>query len=62
MTEDDRKLLDKLMTLLESSDSECFEFIDDLRLIPGSEDIIALIEEFDFEAAAKALDKFINNS
>ena len=56
MTIDVRNLLQELKSLLDSSNSECLEYINDLRSIPGSEDIIMHIEEFDFESAAEALD------
>jgi len=59
--EDARKLLEKLEPLLKSYDTECLGFINDLRLIPGSEEIVMYMEKFNFKSAAKAFDDFLNN-
>jgi len=50
-----RALLEELLPLLEASDSESMELIDNLRLIPGSDKLIICIEEFDFDSAIKEL-------
>ena len=49
--------LDKLKPLLEASNIECLEFIDSLHLIPGSENLIVYMENFDYEAALEALNE-----
>jgi len=54
--EETRKLLEKLEPLLKSGDTECLEFIDSLRLIPGTEKLVMHMEEFDFESAAEVLE------
>ncbi|MCL2805398.1 MAG: ATP-binding protein [Treponema sp.] len=54
--EETRKLLEKLKPLLKSSDAECLEFTDSLKLISGSEELIMHIEKFDFSSAEKALE------
>jgi len=55
LTEDARVELEKLEPLLKASDMECLEFIDSLHLIPGSENLISYMENFDYEAALEAL-------
>ena len=50
-----RELFDKLEPLLDSGNFECLELIGDLRGIPGSEELIAQIEDFYFSAAQKTL-------
>jgi HPt (histidine-containing phosphotransfer) domain-containing protein len=49
------ELLEKLEQMLNSGNSECFDLIDSLCRIPGSEKMIELIEDFDFEQAAAVL-------
>ena len=61
LTEENRILLKKLEPLLKSYDTECLGFIDGLRLIPGSEEIVMYMEKFNFKSAAKALDDFLNS-
>jgi len=60
LTTDAVALFEKLEPLLKSSNTECLEFVDDLRLIPGSEQIIMYIEDFDFESAVEALEALKN--
>ena len=48
-------LFRKLEPLLETGDSECHTFIDDLRRIPGSESLIRQIEDFEFDFAVEEL-------
>jgi len=59
MIVDARNLLEKLEPLLKSSDPECFELTDSLRLIPGSEELVAYMEDFDFESAVEVLYKLL---
>ncbi|MCL2628549.1 MAG: ATP-binding protein [Oscillospiraceae bacterium] len=54
---DAARVLEKLEPLLKSSSSECLEFVDSLRLIQGTEDLVMYIEDFDFKSALKALEK-----
>jgi len=56
-----RKLLDELEPLLIDNDPESLEFIDDLRLIPESENLIRLIENFEFKSAIVMCNKLKNN-
>jgi PAS domain S-box-containing protein len=50
-----RDLLEKLAPLLDSGNLESLNFVDDLRSVPGSGELIGQIEGLYFEAAAKAL-------
>jgi HPt (histidine-containing phosphotransfer) domain-containing protein len=50
-----RELIEKLEPLLCSGNLESLNFIDDLRSIPGSGELIRQIDDLDFEAALKAL-------
>jgi CheY-like chemotaxis protein len=50
-----RELLEILEPMFEDGDLECLKFIDSLRLIPGSEDLIRKMENLDFEPATAAL-------
>ena len=50
-----RELLAKLEPLLKSGNPECLKFVDELRSIPGSGELIKQIEDFYFDAAAKLL-------
>ncbi|MCL2684511.1 MAG: Hpt domain-containing protein, partial [Synergistaceae bacterium] len=50
-----RKLLDELEPLLESGNPECRKMIDDIRVMPGSDELVRQMEDYDFDAAAVAL-------
>jgi len=60
--EDDaaRKLLEDLEPMLKDSDPESMSFINELRLIPGSEVLIKHITNFDFELALDSLSGLID--
>jgi HPt (histidine-containing phosphotransfer) domain-containing protein len=45
----------KVESMLKESDPECLSWIDTLRLMPGSEELIDQMEEYDFKSAAKTL-------
>jgi len=45
----------KLEPLLEDGDTECLVLIDEIRMIPGSGNLVQQIEELDFEQALRAL-------
>jgi len=49
------ELINKLEPLLENSNIECLAFINDLRMIPGSEGLIRYMENIDFVPAYKLL-------
>ncbi|MCL2808585.1 MAG: ATP-binding protein, partial [Treponema sp.] len=51
-----QKLLEKLEPLLKRGDPECLDLIDELRLIPGSGELIVSMEKFDFKSA---MDSFV---
>ena len=55
-----RELFEKIEPLLAMGNPECRKFIDSLRLIPGSEELIQQIEDFDFEPAVATLAKLKN--
>ena len=50
-----RELFATLEPLLEDGNPECLHCIDSLRLLPGSEELIALLEDMEFEKALAAL-------
>ena len=52
-----QKLLDKLEPMLNESDYDSMSFIEDLKLIPGSEELIKRIDNFDFTPALESLQK-----
>jgi HPt (histidine-containing phosphotransfer) domain-containing protein len=54
-------LFDKLEPLLTSSNTECMALLNNVRAVPGGEALAARIEDFDFEAAAKALSDLRKN-
>jgi len=49
------KFIEKVEPLLEDSDPECLNFIDGLRMMPGSEELIHQMENLDFEQALATL-------
>jgi len=55
------KLFEKLEPLLEDCDTECLVFAEYLRFVPGSEDLIKAIEEFNFNEAHKLLIELKDN-
>jgi HPt (histidine-containing phosphotransfer) domain-containing protein len=56
-TEYSRKLLDELLPVLESGNAKCYEFLDELRHVPGSEELIEQITDFDLRSAVITLNK-----
>ncbi|MCL2044566.1 MAG: ATP-binding protein [Treponema sp.] len=48
-------LFEKLQPMLENINPECIAMLDDIRVIPGSQDLVRQIENYDFEAAARTL-------
>jgi len=56
MSEKTRELLEKLEPLLKAGNPECLEFIDSLRLIPGSDELVMYMEKYDFDSAIKVLE------
>ena len=54
-TEEARKWLDELEVLLDDGDTECLSYIENLQKIPGSEELIHQIENFDFQPAIKTI-------
>jgi len=50
-----RELFATLEPLLEVGNPKCLHCIDSLRLLPGSEELIALMEDMEFEKALKTL-------
>jgi len=51
----ERELIEKVKTLLEMGNPECRDLIDNLGLIPGSEELIRQIEDLDFGPALATL-------
>jgi CheY-like chemotaxis protein len=56
-TEEKQVLINKLELLLEGGNPECLSLIDSLRAMPGSEEMIAQMENFNFDEAKKILDE-----
>ena len=54
-----KRLLRSLKPLLSDSDFDCLSYIEELRLIKGSESLIEQIESLDFPLALKALDELM---
>jgi len=50
------ELIDRLGPLLWSGSTESLALVDDLRVVPGSEELIGQIEDFDFASAAGSLE------
>jgi len=51
------ELLDELEPLLKDVDMECMTLVDRLKQIPGSEELVKQMEDFDFENALKTLEE-----
>jgi HPt (histidine-containing phosphotransfer) domain-containing protein len=54
-----RELLGKLEPLLIKGSTECLKMIETLRTVPGSEELIRQIEDFDFKLAHGTLKKLL---
>ena len=54
-TESARELFGKLEPMLEMGNPKCLELVDSLRLIPGSEELIKQMDDFDFQKALVTL-------
>jgi len=50
-----KELLDKMIPLLEQSNPDSLDFIEELRAIPGSDDMIGNLEDLDFDVALASL-------
>jgi len=50
-----RQMFDKLEFLLKDNDIECLTYVDTLRSVPGSGELIRMIENFDIDPALEAL-------
>jgi len=54
------ELLKKIEPLIHDSDPECLEYVDDLKSVPGSGELIRLIDDFDFTTAADLLKELLD--
>jgi HPt (histidine-containing phosphotransfer) domain-containing protein len=52
-----RKLFEELEIALKNGDLDCLTFVDDLRLIPETQELIIPIENFDFKPALETLER-----
>jgi CheY-like chemotaxis protein len=52
-----RELLEELKKTLVNRNPECIKLVDDLRAIPGSKELVRLVEEYEFKQALEELDK-----
>ena len=50
-----RQLFGQLETMLKNSNPQCMNMLDDIRAIPGAEELAQLIEDFEFKKAMAAL-------
>jgi HPt (histidine-containing phosphotransfer) domain-containing protein len=48
-------LFERLQPMLEDFNAECLTLIDEIRAVPGSEELARQIEDYDFESAAVTL-------
>ena len=53
--EQTRELFGKLETMLADFNSNCTNFLDEIRAVPGAEELANQIENYDFESAAQTL-------
>ena len=53
------KLFGRLKSMLENINPECTNLLDDIRAVPGTEDLARQIEEYDFENALSTLAELI---
>jgi len=56
------RLFERLEPLLKDSDTECLIFTEYLSIVPGSEKLIKMIENFDFDEALKQLNILKENT
>ena len=52
-----REIIEKLEPMLRSHSSECLNLLDDIRAIPGAEELALLIDDFSFKQALAELDE-----
>jgi hypothetical protein len=52
-----QSLFERLEPMLASHNPECMNLLDDIRLVPGAEELAQQIEDFEFRQAALALGK-----
>jgi hypothetical protein len=48
-------LFEKLATMLANINPECVDLLEELRFVPGTEELVEQIENYDFETAAETL-------
>jgi CheY-like chemotaxis protein len=53
--EETNRIISEITPLLKESNPECMSYIESLRRIPGSQELVRLIEEMEFEAALAEL-------
>ena len=56
-----RILFEKLEPLLRNGNSECFEYMETLKMIPGCEKLVEYIEEYEFRKALGELNRISGN-
>jgi signal transduction histidine kinase/DNA-binding response OmpR family regulator len=56
-----RALFAKLEPMLENINPECFDLLDEIRAVPGTEKLARQIEDYDFESAVRTLAEIKNN-
>jgi len=53
------EFLMKIKPMIDDDDPECLEHIDELKLVQGSEELVRLLEDFEFIPAAELLDELL---
>ena len=52
-------LFEKLGPMLDNINPQCVNLVDDIRAIPGADELARQIEDYDFESAARTLREII---
>jgi HPt (histidine-containing phosphotransfer) domain-containing protein len=60
-TEQTLALFEELIPMLENDNPECVDLLGRIRAVPGSDDLVQLIEDYNFNDAASLAAKIFNN-
>ena len=61
-TENARALFERLAPMLENINPECVNMLDEIRAIPGTQELARQIEDYDFESAAMTLAQIMQSA
>jgi HPt (histidine-containing phosphotransfer) domain-containing protein len=56
-----KELVKEMEPLLKGGNPKCLKFLDDLRRIPGTEELVQQMDDFDFEKATATLAKLVKS-